>query len=402
MKAVSNVAQVKVAMIGAGAVNFGSCEGPWNHSARLQQLQHVLFSAVIDPDVSLARQRVATLAQGEHASKWQHTKVFPSYQAMLLCPDSKPDAAYIGVAANLHGSSHSPDVCMELDLAKAGISLFIEKPISSRPASEVVDLAQQLHAIQAHNGIKIAVGYMLRYSAVAQEAKRILSSHSSQALAINGRFAGAYSAINKEFWWDVSQSGGPIMQSATHFVDLMRFLGGDIVKGSISAVRVGPEATLCDLPEKSEQKVPMQQRINRVTAAIWRFANGAVGSLMHSAVLHNTKFSTELEIMADGLHLKLLDPYGKAQLLVRYPQSNDYQEILLQHDDMYMTETAAFVKAVQTGDSSTILTPYADAVCTYQATEWITAASYNDNMVLPATNQVTTPAKSSMPRFAHE
>lgn len=44
------------------------------------------------------------------------------------------------------------------------------------------------------------------------------------------------------------------MQSATHFVDLMRFLGGDIVKGSISAVRVGPEAILCDLPEKSEQK----------------------------------------------------------------------------------------------------------------------------------------------------
>lgn len=43
-------------------------------------------------------------------------------------------------------------VTVQLDLAKAGISLFIEKPISSRPASEVVDLAQQLHAIQAHNG----------------------------------------------------------------------------------------------------------------------------------------------------------------------------------------------------------------------------------------------------------
>lgn len=35
----------------------------------------------------------------------------------------------------------------------------------------------------------------------------------------------------------------------------------------------------------------------------------------------------ELELIADGLHLKILDPYGKAQLLVRYPQSNDYQEV---------------------------------------------------------------------------
>lgn len=48
--------------------------------------------------------------------------------------------------------------------------------------------------------IKLAVGYMLRYSAVALAAKRILDSHDAQPLAVNGRFAGAYSAINKQFW----------------------------------------------------------------------------------------------------------------------------------------------------------------------------------------------------------
>ena len=36
----------------------------------------------------------------------------------------------------------------------------------------------------------------------------------------------------------------------------------------------------------------MDQRINRMTAAMWRFTIGAVGSLMHSAVVHNTKFTT--------------------------------------------------------------------------------------------------------------
>lgn len=50
------------------------------------------------------------------------------------------------------------------------------------------------------------------------------------------------------------------MQSATHFVDLMRFLGGDIVEESISAVRVGPEADLSDLPPKSEQQVSFGNR----------------------------------------------------------------------------------------------------------------------------------------------
>lgn len=38
-------------------------------------------------------------------------------------------------------------------------------------------------------------------------------------------------------------------------------------------------------------QVPVKQRINRATAAVWRFTNGAVGSLMHSAVLQNTKFT---------------------------------------------------------------------------------------------------------------
>lgn len=58
-------------MIGAGAVNFGSREGPWNHSARLQQLPGVIFSAVVDPDLELATQRVAALAQGIHTG---HTR----------------------------------------------------------------------------------------------------------------------------------------------------------------------------------------------------------------------------------------------------------------------------------------------------------------------------------------
>lgn len=35
----------------------------------------------------------------------------------------------------------------------------------------------------------------------------------------------------------------------------------------------------------------------------------------------------ELEVLADGLHLKVLDLYGQAQLLVRYPHSDHYEEV---------------------------------------------------------------------------
>jgi predicted dehydrogenase len=53
---------------------------------------------------------------------------------------------------------------MEMDLAKAGLHMLIEKPISMRPAEEVQRLASELDRLGAEKNIIIAVGYMLRCS----------------------------------------------------------------------------------------------------------------------------------------------------------------------------------------------------------------------------------------------
>ena len=42
----------------------------------------------------------------------------------------------------LSGSLDVPEYAMELDLAKAGIHMLVEKPISMRPAEEVNRLAK--------------------------------------------------------------------------------------------------------------------------------------------------------------------------------------------------------------------------------------------------------------------
>ena len=51
---------------------------------------------------------------------------------------------------------------------QAGIHLFIEKPLSIKPAEEVARLGHELAQVQKEKHLVIAVGYMLRYASCVQ------------------------------------------------------------------------------------------------------------------------------------------------------------------------------------------------------------------------------------------
>lgn len=57
----------------------------------------------------------------------------------------------------MHSAEHTAFVyhvghaMLQLELAKAGVHLFVEKPLSVRPAAEVAELAHQLKQIQDKN-----------------------------------------------------------------------------------------------------------------------------------------------------------------------------------------------------------------------------------------------------------
>ena len=46
---------MKLGFVGAGGVSFGTKEGPWNHSVRLERMPNVQFTAIVDPDLELAK-----------------------------------------------------------------------------------------------------------------------------------------------------------------------------------------------------------------------------------------------------------------------------------------------------------------------------------------------------------
>ena len=85
---------VRVLFIGAGAVNFGGAEGPWDHSRRLEKLGGVQVVAIADPDLPKARKVLEIKLAGESAAMYKGCLVVASYLEALQT--ANPQVAFIG------------------------------------------------------------------------------------------------------------------------------------------------------------------------------------------------------------------------------------------------------------------------------------------------------------------
>jgi predicted dehydrogenase len=374
---------LRIAFIGAGQVNFGGGEGPWNHARRLEEISVINCQdkevpltinvvGIADPFSTHAEKILQ--AQRQKSIKpdmWKDTKVFSSYKDMINeIPNI--DAVFIGVPPSSHGSMNSPN-SIEVDCAAKGIHMLVEKPISCYPAEEVEQVASVLDKAEKENGLVVSVAYMFRYSRAVQKMKEIINKY-GPVRVFNGRYDCAYANLNKEMWWDASKCGGPIVEQATHFCDLARFLGGDVRLNTVQAISIkqtDPLGKLDKLPpnlQNMEQGLPEHNRIPRATIANWHFTNGAIGSLTHGVLLHGNKYEAELEVWGDGYRIVLIDPYGKCKLSVRLPDSETAQEIEFKDDDMYLNEDKTFLEAIVNKDPRAIQSLYADSFQTYALT----------------------------------
>jgi len=367
-----------VAFFGAGQVNFGGGEGPWNHAKRLEILDGSLsyngksitlnIVGIYDLHVKhaeriLERQRKNTLKP----AMWSETQVFANYNDML---DSLHiDAVFIGVPPDAHGTSEAPND-IEIQCARRGIHMFIEKPLSCHPMDEVASVASFLSNL--NDRLVTSVGYMFRYSKVVKRMKEIISKFGIPRMFM-GRYMCAYSNIAKEMWWDTKKSGGPVIEQATHFCDLARFLVGEVDLDSVQANSIKQTDTLgvlsC-LPDNIralEQNMPDDRKTARVTSAQWKFKSGAIGSLTHGVLLHGNKYESEIEIWGDGYRMVLSDPYAKCSLSIRMPGSEETIIEEYSNDDPYLEEDEVFMNAVLNRASThQIASTYEDAFHTYE------------------------------------
>ena len=85
---------VRVLFIGAGAVNFGGAEGPWDHACRLEQLEDVCVVAIANRDRTKALRVLEEKLSGPHAEVYRECTVHADFrEALKVC---RPDVAFIG------------------------------------------------------------------------------------------------------------------------------------------------------------------------------------------------------------------------------------------------------------------------------------------------------------------
>ncbi len=228
---------------------------------------------------------------------------------------------------------------IELQCLRAGVHIFVEKPVSVLPPEDFSPYVRAVEEARKERGLVLSVGYMFRYHPAIQQIKKILQEHGRPVMGINARYICAYSEMDHPFWWDKSKSGGPIVEQATHFCDLMRYIVGEVKPETISALAIpasddrnDPGYLSAVRPINKEEGLGMERRLPRFTTTHWLFSNGAVGNLTHAIALHGQNYEATIEIWADGLRISLEKPYfPECKLRVRKSKYIQKVSIYRQH-----------------------------------------------------------------------
>ena len=86
--------ELRACFVGAGSVNFGGAEGPWDHSRRLERLGGVRFVAIVDPLTDKARDVLEQKRSGPFAAMYANCQIFADIATALQ--QSQFDVAFIG------------------------------------------------------------------------------------------------------------------------------------------------------------------------------------------------------------------------------------------------------------------------------------------------------------------
>ena len=300
------VDDVKVGLIGCGGNGRG-------HAKTVNALDGADVVAVCDMDGERAKL----------AAEEVQAEAYTDMHKLLERDDL--DAVYLSLPVFAHGEP-------EQAVIDRGLPFLVEKPVARDMAT-----AKRIEKQVADTGLMTAVGYQLRYGESATKTRELLRDK-TVCLVVGKYWSGSGRASKKGWQTTMAQSGGQLLEQATHTLDMMRYLCGDVAEVScMSATR-----TLDDIDCPDTHVVQL------------KFASGALGVITTywDYELKDWSNANVVEIVAE----QTLVEWRHNALTVTQGGQTTQEPLGAPGID------AVFVEAVRTGDGSKILSPYADGV----------------------------------------
>lgn len=294
------------------------------HMHNLQKIKGTTIGAVCDIDGGRAQKAADTYG----------AECYDDYRALLK--GETLDAVYVCVTPGAHGN-------IELDLAKAGIPFYAEKPVGL----DLNTCAKVLETIEKNSVIN-GVGYHWRYRAGVQAARRWMEKHPISV--VEGWWYGGF--VGAPWWRQMEQSGGQLVEQSTHIVDMARYLAGEIH----TVYAAGATGAMTDTENYD---------IHDASIATLHFDSGAVGQVTSGCVADNENAGSLVEIAFKGRgwqarianDVTLGDKKGVKTL----PEVQSWQEQLSNGDK-------AFLNAVKNNSMDKVLSDYRSGAQTLAVT----------------------------------
>ncbi|MBM7662822.1 putative dehydrogenase [Bacillus mesophilus] len=304
---------MKIGLIGTGF--FAE-----KHSSILSKISGVDVTAFLGSSIEKAE---------KEARKWSNAKGYIHVEEML--DQQKLDAVYICVPPMAHGA-------FENVLLERNIPFFVEKPLGVR--EEPYEIAKRVEEL----GLITSVGYQWRYRDTTQKIRSILQER-KVGMAL-GYWMDTMPMV--PWWRDVNKSGGQFVEQTTHIVDLLRYLCGEIKEVYAAFNR-----------SMMHEKVS-GSTVSDVGSVTLTLHNGIIATILNTCILPKS-YKVGLELYTNQGVLEVSIDEARD---VREGSIKRYSDEL----DPYVVENKIFLDAVRTGDPSSILSTYQDAVKTHQVT----------------------------------
>jgi len=257
---------------------------------------------------------------------------YTDYRQMIR--NERLDAVYICLPPFAHGDP-------EHAALDANLHMLVEKPVALdlRVANDILRRVNE-------QGVIATAGYQLRYMGFIDKAIELLrNTVIGQAIVLRFTRTPGTSWYHRQ-----DRSGGMMIEMATHQVDLLRFLVGEIRKVyAAAATRINN----LDNPEYD---------IFDVNSSTFTFDNGAVCSFA-------INFLTGPSGLPDlrGVHIFCKDYILSMDISLKVRRGDDVEEFGLEHDPM-LEEDKAFIEAVKTSNPAILRSDYLSAVRTLAVT----------------------------------